>query len=153
MHRRKLNGALHNFLATFTSRYSDYDGYWLFGFLLNDTDELKIDLLNPNCHIQSSAKLQVAAIIAHQKFQDQLAKASLNISCAREAYVTLTRLPGPRRGVVNGHVSDGHEIRCLVTVVTDPGKTYQRRINIFVAPHNPEIESRNARRLPQTGIG
>jgi hypothetical protein len=55
MHRRNLIGALHNFLATFTSGYSDYDGYWLFGFLLKDADELRIDLLNPNSDIPPSA--------------------------------------------------------------------------------------------------
>jgi hypothetical protein len=153
MHRRRLNGALHNFLATFTSRYSDYDGYWLFGFLLKDAEDLKIDLINPNSDSPSSTPLQVAANIARQKFQDQLAKAGLNISCARDAHVTITKLSEPRRGFVNGHVSDGHEVRCLATVVTDLGKTYHRQMNIFVAPHNPEIEFRSTRRLHQSGTG
>jgi hypothetical protein len=153
MHRRNLKGALHNFLATFTSRHSDYDGYWLFGFLLNDVEELKIDLLNPNSNRPVSAPLQFAADIAQQKFREQLLKAGLNISCAREAHLTITKLPETRRGLVNGHVSDGHEIRCLATVVTDLGKVYQRRMNIFVAPHNPEIEQRSTRRVRHSGTG
>jgi hypothetical protein len=139
MHRRNLKGALHNFLATFASRYSDYEGYWLFGFLLNDTDEVKIDLLNPNSDIPSSAPVQVAANIARQKLREQLDKARLNISCAHEAHLTITKLPEIRRGLVNGLASEGHEIRCLASVVTDLGKTYQRRMNVFVARHNPEI--------------
>jgi hypothetical protein len=151
MHRRNLNGALHNFLATFTSRYSDYDGYWLFGFLLDDTDELKIDLLNSGSELPASSPLQFAANIARHRFREQLAKAGLNMSCAREAYVTITKLPETRRGLVNGHASNGHEVRCIATVITDLGKTYQGRMNIFVAPHNPEVEQRRARLVPQTG--
>jgi hypothetical protein len=43
--RRIIKGVLHNFLGTYTSRYSDYDGYWLFGMLVRDVEELSIDLL------------------------------------------------------------------------------------------------------------
>ena len=43
--RRAIRGVLGNFLGTFTSRYSDYDGYWLFGFLVADLKDLRIDLL------------------------------------------------------------------------------------------------------------
>ncbi len=31
--RRAINGVLGNFLGTYVSRYSDYDSYWLFGFI------------------------------------------------------------------------------------------------------------------------
>jgi hypothetical protein len=151
MHRRNLNGALHNFLATFTSRYSDYDGYWLFGFLLNDADELEIDLLNADSELPVSSPLEFARNIAGQKFREQLAKAGLNISCAREACVTITKLPEIRRGLVNGHVSDGHEVRCLASVITDLGGSYQRRMSIFVAPHNSELELRSTRRVHHSG--
>jgi hypothetical protein len=29
---RAIRGMLRNFLGTYTSQYSDYKGYWLFGF-------------------------------------------------------------------------------------------------------------------------
>ena len=32
--RRVIKSVLHNFLGTYTSRYSDYNGYWLFGFMV-----------------------------------------------------------------------------------------------------------------------
>jgi hypothetical protein len=43
--RRVILGVLHNFLGTFTSRYSDFDGYWVFGFLVESMDAVRIDLL------------------------------------------------------------------------------------------------------------
>ena len=43
--RRVIKGVLGNFLGTYVSRYSDYDGYWLFGFLVGDLGELRINLL------------------------------------------------------------------------------------------------------------
>ena len=44
--RRVIPGVLHNFLGTFTSRYSDFDGYWVFGFLIESMDRVRIDLLS-----------------------------------------------------------------------------------------------------------
>ena len=43
--RRVIPGVLHNFLGTFTSRYSDFNGYWIFGFLVEKMDSVRIDLL------------------------------------------------------------------------------------------------------------
>ena len=38
-----IKSVLRNFLETFASRYTDYDGYWLFGFLVeHDLNELGI---------------------------------------------------------------------------------------------------------------
>ncbi len=34
--RRIIKAVLDNFLGTYTSRYSDFHGYWLFGFLVKD---------------------------------------------------------------------------------------------------------------------
>jgi hypothetical protein len=52
---RKIRGVLHNFLATYSSRYSDYDGYWLFGVLAQESGHLQIDLVNPDQDPQRSA--------------------------------------------------------------------------------------------------
>jgi hypothetical protein len=42
--RRVIKSVLGNFLGTYVSRYSDYDGYLLFGFLVGDLVELRINL-------------------------------------------------------------------------------------------------------------
>ena len=43
--RSVIKSVLWNFLGTYMSRYSDYDGYWLFGFLIEDMGELEINIL------------------------------------------------------------------------------------------------------------
>ena len=37
--RRTIKGVLDNFLGTYTSRYSDYDGYWLFGMVVGEVTD------------------------------------------------------------------------------------------------------------------
>ena len=76
MTRRAILGVLGNFLGTYTSRYSDYEGYWLFGFLVTDIGELRIDLLAPSAG-ESDAPLGVAVRSAAAQFADQVQKAGL----------------------------------------------------------------------------
>jgi hypothetical protein len=42
--RRSITGVLCGFLGTYTSRYSDFDGYWIFGFLVAQVVDVKFDL-------------------------------------------------------------------------------------------------------------
>ncbi len=69
--RRTMRGVLGNFLGTYTSRYSDFDGYWLFGFLVSDLGEFRIDLLAPNPG-EPNTPLAVAVQLAAAKFDDQM---------------------------------------------------------------------------------
>src|SRR5688572_18734716 len=108
--RRAIRGVLGNFLGTYTSRYSDYGGYWLFGFLVADLGELRIDLLAPPPG-ESDAPLGVAARSAAAKFADQLRHAGLARSQVREAWLTIRKLPGPAVGAVNGVPCGGHNVR------------------------------------------
>jgi hypothetical protein len=67
--RRVIKSVLRNFLGTYTSRYSEIRGYWLFGFLVPDLGELHFDLLsrradrletaqaNPSTPVTPSARL------------------------------------------------------------------------------------------------
>ena len=94
MARRKvIKSVLRNFLGTYVSRYSDYHGYWLFGFLVIDLGELEIDLLNegggdPDSPVARSRQLAVI------KFAEQLQKAGLARSLVRNARLKITRPPG-----------------------------------------------------------
>src|ERR1700735_5072355 len=101
MRSRIITGVLHNFLGTYTSRYSDYGGYWLFGMLVGDVGELRINLLAPNAGATGHAPLAAAIQLAAQKFRDQMDKAGLAASFVREAYLDVTRLPEAKRGLVN----------------------------------------------------
>ena len=146
MRRRTINGVLHNFLGTYTSRYSDYDGYWLFGLLVGEVGELKIDLLSPTVGTTTSVPVEAAVQLAAQKFREQMEKAGFSVSCVKEAKLDITKLPVSRRGVVNGRVCAGHDIQFVARVISDYGKTYESGVSVFVAPHDSGVESRSTRR-------
>src|SRR4029077_7714090 len=107
--RRAIRGVLGNLLGTYTSRYSDYDGYWLFGFLVADLVELRIDLLATAVD-DSHMPTGVAAQLAVERFDDQMRKAGLKRSQVREACVTIRRLPGMAEGSVNRHSCTGYRV-------------------------------------------
>jgi len=144
--RRTIKGALHNFLATFTSRYSDFGGYWLFGLLIENIEQTRIDLL---AAISDGSDTPTAAVkrLAITKFAEQIEKAGISKSWFREARLEAAKMPGSRIGAVNGHVCCGYEVRFVVRAITDLGKGYERALSIFVAPHNPAMELRSARAI------
>jgi hypothetical protein len=143
--RRAIKAVLHNFLGTYTSRYSDYEGYWLFGMLVADLGEVQIDLLRPGGDVGLAAPVAAAVQLATQRFREQMAKAGIPVSRASEARLNITRLPDPRSGAVNGRICVGHDVRFLVQVVSDHGKTYESETCVFVAPHDSRVEQRSTR--------
>jgi hypothetical protein len=143
--RRVIPGVLHNFLGTFTSRYSDFDGYWVFGFLIESMDTVRIDLLGDITESADSTPSGFAHRLAAQKFSEQITKAGLSRDWFREAYLDISKSPDSTRGLVNGRSSSGYDVRFQAHVVTDLGRVYDRTASIFVAPHDPKIELRSAR--------
>ena len=131
--------------VSYTSRYSDYDGYWLFGLVVGDIDELRIDLLSPSAGAAASAPVAVAIRLAGQKFREQMEKAGSAVSCAREARLDITRSPSSHNGVVNGRLCAGYNVRFRARVVSDYGKTYESETSVFVAPHDSQVELRSTR--------
>src|SRR5947207_1622431 len=96
--RRVIKGVLHNFLATFTSRYSDFDGYWVFGLLVQGMDTESIDLLAVSAESTDATPSGFARRLAAQKFAEQIAKAGLPSSWFRKARLDITKLPVSRFG-------------------------------------------------------
>ncbi len=143
--RRHIKGVLWNFLGTFTSRYSDFDGYWVFGFLFENLDGMKIDLLTTSIGNTSAMPSDFARQLALQKFAEQIAKAGLPRIWFREAYLEISKSSEPVFGVVNGLGTSGSNIRFLARAVTDLGRAYEATVSIFVAPHDPKVELRSAR--------
>ncbi len=140
--RRVIKSVLQSFLGTYTSRYSDYDGYWLFGFLVADLGELRINLLGQNVGDPASP-VGVATSLAVTKFEEQRRKSDLAPSHIHEAWLTIQRLPGERKWWASDHWSAGFNIRFSALAVMENGKRYERECDVFVAPHNPEFESRS----------
>ena len=124
-HRKDLKSVVHNFLGTYTSRYSDNDGWWVFGLAEPQLTDARLDLLSTlnNVHDPLSAATQLAQL----RFSEQLAKAKIPGSFVREAHLTVTRSPEPSRGQVNGRWCDGHIFTFAVRVVSDHGRHSRRR--------------------------
>ncbi|MCM3870023.1 MAG: hypothetical protein ND895_04930 [Pyrinomonadaceae bacterium] len=147
MSRKAIKGVLHNFLETYTSRYSDYDGYWLFGLLVGELDQFNVNLLDAGEDVYERTPTTVAVRLAATKFQEQMAKVSIGLSCIREASLTVTKSDDLGSGFVNGHRSAGFKVSFVAKAVSSHGKTYERQKTVFVAPHDPNLESRSGRPL------
>ena len=144
MSKRVIKGVLDNFLGTYTSRYSDHNGYWVFGMLVGELRELRIDLL---CSIEGTFEntpLGTATKLAGMKFREQMEKAGIAVSYAQEAYLNIKKLPDSTYGFVNGRRCSGWTFQLAAKVVSHSGFTYEREKSVFVAPHDPQVERRSA---------
>jgi hypothetical protein len=142
--RRSIRSVLHNFLGGFTSRYSDFDGYWIFGMLVVDLDHTAIDLLGDPRDVVGGEPLQAAIRRARILFREQLARGQLDASVVREARLEMKRSSEPTPGMINGHVATRYEITFTARAVSDLDAVYERTRSVFVAPHDPSIEYRRA---------
>lgn len=67
------------------------------------------------------------------------------MSQVRNARLRIITMPTPVAGSVNGVPCAGHKVRFSVVVVMDNDKEYRQELEIFVAPHNEQVEYRSAR--------
>lgn len=156
--RRALKGALRGFLGTYVSRYSSFDGYWLFGFLVDQCLPMQVDLLpavrdhggrgleaTPVSPPASTSPEQAARSLAVTKFHEQLAKAGLRPSTVASARLRLERL-APTSELLDGAVRQGFFVRFEVTAKADTGRLFVADEVVFVAPHDPHMERQAASR-------
>ena len=122
-----------------------FDGYWVFGFLVERMDGASIDLLDLRTESADTTPSAFARRLAAQKFAEQIAKAGLPRSWFREARLDISKSAEPRFGAVNDRSCSGYDVRFLAHAVTDLGRTYDTTLSIFVAPHDPKVELRSAR--------
>jgi hypothetical protein len=142
--RRALNGVLYGFLGTYMSRYSDYRGYWLFGFLIGGPNVLVFDLL---CGVdQSDTPEAHAGYLARRKFAEQLEKSGFHRSSVGDASLRIERrLDTVERVVVGSVRRTGFDLRFSATVVADNGRSFHRAAEMFVAPHDASLEHPSAK--------
>jgi hypothetical protein len=146
--RRCIPAALHNYLGTLTSRYSDFDGYWILGLIVNDLGEMTIDLL---ADANADARLTPSAAfvrLARDKFREQMGKQRNPAPFVRSACLEITKRAARTEGYVNGHVRAGYEVSFVTRVESDLRAGYASNVSVFVAPHNADIETRSVRREP-----
>jgi len=144
---KTIKGVLHNFLGAYTSRNSDYDGYWLMGLLVRDLQEFKIDLLSVDQNIEENSPVSFAAHLARKLFREQMEKADLSLARVREAQLNITKLPESQNSWINQRECIGNGFRFDAKVVTVTGKTYEDETALVAAPHDADVERRSVRRL------
>jgi hypothetical protein len=143
---RVMRSVLWNMLGTYASRYSEFDGYWLFGFLVEDLGELRIDLRGA-APARSATPVEAATHLAIRRFQEQVTKSRLDPGQIRSASLVLRRLPGTVQGVVNEHACEGYRLRLAAEATMASGRRYEKeRTVLFVAPHDPSRERRSQAR-------
>ncbi len=154
--RRVIKGVLGNFLGTYVSRYSDYNSYLLFGYLVGTLTELRINLLGQDTS-EPHSPTGVAVLSAIARFEDQRRKAGLAATQIREAALTIRQLPGQVSGEIYGHSCPGFNVSFLAEAVMDNGKRYRQSKVEFIAPQEVMVRigrGRSARpRKAGTALG
>ena len=143
--RRLINGALDGFLGNLVSRYSDLNGYWLLGFLAVQRNSLEIDLCSRDSDAGGDAPENIFVALATRKFAEQLDKWKILAAWVAGARLDVTWSRDVASGFVGGTRQDGYGATFAATVTTDLGRAISRAKHVFVAPHNPRLESRSAR--------
>ena len=138
-----LKGVLSGFLGTYTSRYTDYKGYWLFGFL-GLSPLLGIDLLGDS-QSRGEEPVELARCLAIDAFADQLSKVAIPESCVRRAGLVIRIVGEPVQEVAGGSLRRGNHLAFDVEVETDQKKVFRATRTVFVAAHNPAVELRSTR--------
>lgn len=140
--RKLINSVLLGFLGTYTSRYSEFEGYFLFGFIVDSFSDITIDLLNFTSSAKETSPYYKMNSLAVEKFREQLDKAKLPFSMVKSATLSV------RKGAscedllytkIKPMMVSGFDFTFTARAVSDTGRIYEKRVTIFVAPHNPKL--------------
>jgi hypothetical protein len=130
--RRVIKGVLVNFLGTYVSRNSRFGDFLLFGYLVDEPGEVRLDLLGHPI-VDSAIPSGFAVRSAIDKFDAQRRKAGLDASLIRSATLTITRPPEVVRGTI-GYLCDGFNVRFHVEAVMDNGRRFEHSRVEFIVP-------------------
>ena len=143
-----MTGVLRGFLGTYVSRYSDFDGYLLFGFVADSLAEREIDLTGDDTASYAEDPARELASLARRKFKEQLSKVGLPDSIVRSAVLVIRRGPERTGGVLlttGATVLSGFDLTFAASAVTDLGGTYSEVKCVFIAPQDPALFARSGR--------
>lgn len=146
MSLRALKSVLHNFLGSFTSRYTDYNGYSFWGFVLPYLDFYEIDLLKRNKNYTENILLNEFSDLANRIFLDQLGKHRIETYEILKAKLIFTIVDSSQTIDVNGYLTNASTIKVYAEAQTGLYRIYDKTMYITVAKHNPEIEFKSAGR-------
>jgi hypothetical protein len=136
MHRRRvIKSVLHNFLGTYTSLSSRYQGFWLFGFLVEEIDQIRIGLLEPNAPGSSFKSVERAEELAIHSFTEQLEVAGVPKSFIQTAHIDIQKSSVTQMYEIDRRLIPGSVVTFSVEAISDLGKSYTYETCLFVAPH------------------
>jgi len=158
MASRSVIKVLRNLLGLLTSRYSNWQGYWVYGFVVSDLEFVEWQLLVPFVGLPDTSMATIRSIAA-TRFSEQVFKAGLDPVFIREATLTIERLTEqadvhfwPKTEISSGKwlalepvVTPGYRMRFKVSALTDLGRRQQSEETVAVAPHDPIRERRSLR--------
>lgn len=149
MTEKVLKSVVNGFLGTYSSRYSDKDGYWLFGFVVESLSSAEIDLLSSSIPPTFAQPLKEATTTAQMRFREQLEKHGLRIDQLQYARLRMEHLPGKKQELTPGDsartLRDGWDVRFVVEAIGISGKRYSANKSTFIAPHDPRKELKSRR--------
>ena len=148
--RREIRGVLNGFLGALSSRYSDFGGYWLFGFLVEDPPIALIDLLEAPPERVPTARV-VLERRARLLFQQMLQQCGLDAGQVAAASLTLRVSEDMRRDHPRGRWRLGYEVTFALEATSDLGRRYTATYADIIAPHDPSKEQRSSRTQERTG--
>lgn len=126
-----MKGAVCGFLGTFTSRNSDFRGFWLHGQFLPGLEEWAVDLLGPApC---GDGAREYACRLARRRFAEQVNKVGLGLEVVESATLLVSR------------ALELNLWRFVVQVVLDSGREVEHQTSLFVRQHDPGREFRRIR--------
>lgn len=141
MRRGAVKSSLDGFLGTFTSRYTSWRGYWLFGFVVMQLDGVSIDLLKGG-HDPGPFLLSLMAVKAREKFLMQLERNGVPRDRVLEARLDIKRSDELIRWRPGGLLVDreGYEVQFTAAATGRDGRIIERRRVVRIAPHDPRLE-------------
>lgn len=137
-----LQAASHNFLETLISRNSDHQGYWVFGLAYHHLNGMTIDLLVESAESEPPANWLHG--MAAKRFADQLTKHGEDASSLQSAVLEFERL-GEATHTFHDCQRKGHDFLVTVKIQTEDGHSFTEPKTFFVAPNDPEVESKSTR--------
>ena len=133
--RTVIKSVLRGFLGTFTSRYPDLGGYWLFGYVVESLESLSVDLLDSPDALDEEEPLAYLRALAVTRFREQLAKSGLSRSTVSSAALVITRGAPANCGAYGVPLPlRGWQLTFTVGVRMDNGRVFEDSETVCVAP-------------------
>ena len=138
--RRRITGALAGFLHTYISRYTDMNGYWLWGQLVLETSAIELQILPEDAPLPVLPISRHATILARKKILEQLDNHHIPRHFVKEAKLRIEKKIDESYGWIEHQRVKGNLVVLTIDAVSDLEKKYSCYARMFVSPHDPAIE-------------